>query len=80
MTSLKLLSMAYDKAVLLILDDIVVDKKQEILENYFIRGRKIGLGITICYLSQSYYDIPKLIRKNLSYLIILKRRARGSLR
>ena len=61
-----------DKAVLLILDDIVVDKKQEILENYFIRGRKIGLGITICYLSQSYYDIPKIIRKNMNYIIILK--------
>jgi hypothetical protein len=61
-----------DKAVLLILDDIVVDKKQEVLENYFIRGRKIGLGITIAYLSQSYYDIPKIIRKNLNYLIILK--------
>jgi hypothetical protein len=61
-----------DKAVLLILDDIVVDKKQEILENYFIRGRKIGLGITIAYLSQSYYDIPKIIRKNMNYLIILK--------
>ena len=61
-----------DKAVLLILDDIVVDKKQEVLENYFIRGRKIGLGITIAYLSQSYYDIPKIIRKNMNYLIILK--------
>ena len=61
-----------DKAVLLILDDIVVDKKQEVLENYFIRGRKIGLGITIAYLSQSYYDIPKIIRKNMSHLIILK--------
>ncbi len=61
-----------DKSILLILDDVVADKKQEVLENYFIRGRKIGLGITCVYLSQSYYDIPKLIRKNMTYLIILK--------
>jgi hypothetical protein len=61
-----------NKAILLILDDVVADKKQEVLENYFIRGRKVGLGITCVYLSQSYYDIPKLIHKNMNYLIILR--------
>ncbi|MBC7475801.1 MAG: hypothetical protein H7263_16075 [Candidatus Sericytochromatia bacterium] len=60
------------KQVLLVFDDQVVEKDQKKIEEYFIRGRKIGGGITMCYLSQSFFAIPTLIRRQFNYLIILK--------
>ena len=45
--------------------------KKKIVE-YFIWGRKIGAGITCCYLSQSYYQVPKTIRAHLSYIWLVK--------
>ena len=45
-------------------------KKLPIISEYFIRGRK--RGASILFLSQSYYNTPKLIRQNINYLIILK--------
>ena len=56
---------------LLIFDDMITDiKKLPIISEYFIRGRK--RGASILFLSQSYYNTPKLIRQNINYLIILK--------
>jgi hypothetical protein len=40
------------------------------IENYYIRARK--LNCSVVYLSQSYFRIPKIIRNNCSYMIILK--------
>lgn len=53
-------------------DDLVLEKNQEIIKDYFIRGRKIGGGISMCYLSQDYYRIPKSIRVNANYIILKK--------
>lgn len=57
---------------LLVFDDQVVTKNQSKIINYFIYGRKVGSGITCFYLTQSYYNVPKPIRSQLSYLWIVK--------
>ena len=61
-----------DKQVLLILDDQVNEKNQEIVKEYFIRGRKCCKGVSIIYISQSFFKIPKIIRSQFNYLILLK--------
>jgi hypothetical protein len=55
---------------LIVFDDLVLEKDQSEMSQYFIRGRKFG--ITCIYLSQSYYKIPKLIRINCRYIVIKK--------
>jgi hypothetical protein len=40
------------------------------VENYYIRARK--LNCSVIFLSQSYFKIPKIIRNNCSYLVLLK--------
>ena len=55
---------------LVIIDDLLLEKDQTPIINYYIRCRK--LNCSIAYLSQSYFDIPSLIRKNCSYLGFLK--------
>ena len=40
------------------------------VENYYIRARK--LNCSVIFLSQSYFKIPKNIRGNCSYLVLLK--------
>jgi hypothetical protein len=54
---------------LFVFDDMVLDKKaNRVIQEYYIRGRK--LGISSCYISQSFYQIPKLIRDNAQYHIL----------
>jgi hypothetical protein len=60
-----------NKQVLLIFDDQNVEKKQEKIEEYFLRGRKVGAGITMMYLAQNVFGIPTLIRRQFNYVIIL---------
>ena len=55
---------------LVIFDDCVSMKNQSTIVDYFIYGRK--KNITSFYLSQSYYGIPKAIRAQFSYLLIVK--------
>ena len=54
---------------LYIFDDMVLDKNPLISE-YFIRGRK--MGVSLLFLTQSFYQTPKIIRQNTRYFIILK--------
>ena len=68
-----------NKQILLVFDDQVAEKNQNKIEEYFIRGRKIGGGITMCYLSQSFFAIPTLIRRQFNYVIILKLSGKGDL-
>lgn len=60
--------------VLIIFDDLVLSKDQANIEELFIRGRKLNdkHGISVIYLSQSYYQIPSIIRKQSSHIIIKK--------
>lgn len=51
-------------------DDLVLAKDQSAIINYYIRARK--LNCSVIYLSQSFFDIPSIIRKNCSYMVFLK--------
>jgi GTPase SAR1 family protein len=63
---------SYDKSVphLVIFDDLVLEKNQDKIIEYFVRGRK--LNISTVYISQSYFRTPKTIRANINYLILKK--------
>jgi hypothetical protein len=54
---------------LVIWDDLVLSKNLDMVEQFFLRCRK--LNVSVCFLSQDYYCIPKFIRKNSNYLVIL---------
>ena len=61
--------------VLIIFDDMVShvmsDKKaQQILKYLFIRCRK--LNISLCFLTQSYFSVPKDVRLNCTHCILFK--------
>ena len=56
------------KSNLVVIDDLVTSKNQTMMETYFVRCRK--LNCSVIYISQSFYAVPKMIRNNLSYLII----------
>lgn len=55
---------------LVIFDDCVTERKQKLIEDLFIRGRK--KNASIIYLSQSYYSTPINIRKNCNYFVFFK--------
>ena len=59
-----------DSQFLFVFDDQNKVKDQNYIETCYKRARK--LGISCLYLSQSFYDIPIFIRKNLHYLLLLK--------
>jgi hypothetical protein len=54
---------------LVVWDDLVLSKNLTNVEEYYMRARKKNCSVV--FLSQSYYDIPKFIRKNSSYLVLL---------
>ena len=63
------------RKILIIFDDMIShvmsDKKaQQILKDLFIRCRK--LNISLCFLTQSYFSIPKDVRLNCTHYIIFK--------
>lgn len=53
---------------LIVMDDLVGEKNQKPMEDYFLRARKKNCSLV--YITQSYYAVPKMIRNNLTYLII----------
>jgi hypothetical protein len=55
---------------LIIFDDLVLEKNQKSIEQFFIRSRK--LNCSCIYISQSYFGIPSMIRKNTNYIFIKK--------
>lgn len=57
---------------LIIFDDLCLEKNQSIIEDYFIRGRKIAKGVNIIYLTQSYFKCPRVVRMNVNYIILKK--------
>ena len=49
---------------------VMYDKKaQQILKELFIRCRK--LNISLCFLTESYFSIPKDVRLNCTHYILL---------
>jgi len=55
---------------LVVWDDLVLAKDLSMVENYYIRARK--LNVSVIFISQSYFKIPKIIRNNCSYMVLLK--------
>lgn len=57
---------------LLIVDDMITEKSKMLatVAEYWIRGRK--KNVSCLFLSQSYFEIPTLIRKNSSYFLFTK--------
>ena len=62
----------FDKEVnhLVVWDDLVLSKDLTSVEQYYIRARK--LNVSVIFISQSYFRIPKIIRNNCSYMVLLK--------
>ena len=63
------------RKVLIIFDDMIShvmsDKKaQQILKDLFIRCRK--LNVSLCFLTQSYFSVPKDVRLNCCHYILFK--------
>ena len=65
-----------DKQYLFIFDDMCIEKikEQQPICELFIRGRKMAhkRGCSVIYLSQSYFQVPIIIRKQMSGLILRK--------
>lgn len=55
---------------LVVFDDLVLEKNLKPISEYYIRARK--LNVSVIFLSQSYFGIPKTIRINSNYIVILK--------
>lgn len=62
----------FDKKLnnLVIIDDLVLEKNQQSVDDFYIRCRK--LNVSVIYISQSYFLINKVIRQNCNYIIIKK--------
>ena len=57
------------KQRLIVFDDLITDKKANLIAaQYYIKGRKVGFSSV--YISQSYYQIEKLIRDNCQYFLL----------
>jgi len=52
---------------IIIFDDLVAEKNQKPMLDYFLRGRKFG--ISMVYIAQTYYGIPKFIRCNSTHFL-----------
>ena len=59
-----------DNQKIVIFDDLVCEKKQNDIINYFINGRH--KNCCVIYLSQTFYKVPKDIRVNCSHLCVFR--------
>jgi energy-coupling factor transporter ATP-binding protein EcfA2 len=59
-----------DKKHLVIFDDIITLPNQSAVESYFVFGRHNN--VNVIYLSQSYFDLGRIIRLNSNFLILFK--------
>lgn len=65
----KLEDMDRETQKIMIWDDFLNDKKaNETIKNYFTMSRK--KGVSCIYLAQNLFDVPKLIRKNVQYVVL----------
>ena len=63
------------RKIIIVFDDMIVDmienkKLSSIVTKLFIRGRK--LNISIVFITQSYFKVPKVVRLNNSHFFIIK--------
>lgn len=57
---------------LVVFDDLVLERNQDKIAQYFIRGRKIAKGVSCLYLTQSYFGAPKVIRLQCTFVLVKK--------
>ena len=62
------------RRVLIVFDDMIADMKSNkklspIVTELFLRGRK--LNISLVFISQSYFKVPKTIRLNVTHYFII---------
>jgi hypothetical protein len=62
----------YFGQTLMIFDDLCLEKDQLCIGQMYIRGRKLQGGISLCYLSQSYFEVPTIIRGQSQYIFLKK--------
>lgn len=55
---------------LVIIDDMIMEKKLTSVENLFVKGRHNS--VSVLFLSQSFHAIPKMIRLNCNYVFLRK--------
>lgn len=60
------------KQNLVVFDDMVTESKknQELIDNLFVRGRKTP-NCSVMYLTQSFFNTPPLLKKQVNYIILL---------
>ena len=68
--------------ILIVFDDMTVDimsnkKFQAIIKEFFIRCRK--LNISLVFITQSYFSVPKDVRLNLTHYLSMKMNNRKEL-
>ena len=64
-----------EKKILIVFDDLIADmilhkKLDSVVTELFIRGRK--LNISLVFITQSYFKVPKDVRLNTSHFFIAK--------
>ena len=64
-----------ERKILIVFDDMIVDminnkKLNPIVTELFIRGRK--LNISIVFIIQSYFKVPKDVRLNFAHFFVMK--------
>ena len=57
-----------DKKNIVVFDDMILNKNNDNIREMYMRGLK--KGITSMFLSQSFFDMDKFLRKNLDYIIL----------
>ena len=63
------------RKILIVFDDMIADimsnkKFQAIIKDLFIRCRK--LNISLVFITQSYFSVPKVVRLNSTHYLIMK--------
>jgi len=61
---------ASDGNTLVIFDDLVLEKQQKAISEYFMKARKKNVSCIYC--SQSFHMTPSFIRKNATHLVIMR--------
>ena len=64
-----------ERKILIVFDDMIADminnkKLNSIVTELFIRGRK--LNISLVFITQSYFKVPKDVRLNTTHFFIIK--------
>ena len=64
-----------EREILIVFDDMIADminnkKLNSIVTELFIRGRK--LNISLVFITQSYFKVPKDVRLNSTHIFIMK--------